>query len=163
MTPLVAELHNAHKERLARFARAALPEHKPISGAPQPIVDPVKLPETPPPASKSWFYIEDEIGVPFLPARTIPISQIQRATCRYFKITAAELFARRRTKSVVVPRQIAMFLCKTYTRCSLPEIGRRFGGFDHSTILSNIRVTERRMRADWRVAYDIAHIEGRLA
>jgi hypothetical protein len=67
------------------------------------------------------------------------VNDILRAVCREFDITKVELLSDRRSADVVRPRHIAFSLCKHLTTCSLPEIGRRFGGRDHSTVLHGVR------------------------
>lgn len=74
------------------------------------------------------------------------IQEIQREVCRYYRVTRVDLLSERRTMSIVRPRQIAMYLAKTITLRSLPEIGRRFGGRDHTTVLHSVRkITALRM------------------
>jgi chromosomal replication initiator protein len=107
-----------------------------------------------------WFCFVDESD--HQPKRYL-VSDIQGATCQYFGITQIELLSRRRSHDVVIPRQIAMYLCKQLTTRSLPEIGRMFGGMDHTTVLNAVRVIEKRMSKDWRLAFDIAHVERTMA
>jgi hypothetical protein len=72
------------------------------------------------------------------------VEAIQRSTLTEFpNITFADLKSQRRNKTAVRARQIAMYLAKTMTEQSLPEIGRRFGGRDHTTILHGVRKIER--------------------
>jgi hypothetical protein len=71
------------------------------------------------------------------------VEAIQRSTLTEFpSVTITELRSQRRTKTVVRARQIAMYLAKTETGQSLPELGRRFGGRDHTTILHGVRKIE---------------------
>ena len=65
----------------------------------------------------------------------ITIDLIQKITTEYFKITMNDLLGKKRTKNVVVPRQIAMYLCRELTEESFPHIGELFGGRDHTTII----------------------------
>lgn len=65
----------------------------------------------------------------------ITIEQIQRVVAEYFNLKVADLRAKRRTQSVAKPRQIAMYMIRTMTSHSLPEIGEYFGGRDHTTVL----------------------------
>jgi len=67
--------------------------------------------------------------------RKITIPLIQKKVAEHFSIKTSEMTAKRRTKNVVLPRQIAMFLARELTEFSLPEIGNQFGGRDHTTIL----------------------------
>lgn len=70
------------------------------------------------------------------------IREIIRATAQHFRISPIDLISQRRTKHIVRPRQIAMYVAKTLTTRSLPEIGRQFEGRDHTTALSAIRRIE---------------------
>lgn len=72
----------------------------------------------------------------------VKIETIQRAICAEYGTTKTDLCSSRRTAAVVRQRQIAMWLCRTLTPLSLPEIGRRFGGRDHTTCLYAFRKIE---------------------
>ena len=61
---------------------------------------------------------------------------------RQYNVSRSDLLSSRRTANVVRPRQVAMYLAKTLTLRSLPEIGRRFGGRDHTTVLHAVRKIE---------------------
>ena len=74
--------------------------------------------------------------------KRIKIEEIQRIVARHFNVSRADMLSSRRTANVVRPRQIAMYLAKTLTLRSLPEIGRRFGGRDHTTVLHAVRKIE---------------------
>lgn len=69
------------------------------------------------------------------PKKLITIDFIQRCAVEEFGVTLSELKTRRRTKTVVLPRQVAMYLSRELTELSLPEIGDHFGGKDHTTVL----------------------------
>jgi chromosomal replication initiator protein len=70
------------------------------------------------------------------------IEDIQRVVARHYNVSKTELLSNRRTRTIVKPRQIAMYLAKVMTPRSLPEIGRRFGGRDHTTVLHAVRKIE---------------------
>jgi chromosomal replication initiator protein len=74
--------------------------------------------------------------------RAITIESIQKYVADYYQLKVNELKARNNSKSVALPRQVAMYLCKQLTTASLPEIGRSFGGKHHSTVLHSIRKIE---------------------
>ena len=74
--------------------------------------------------------------------KRVKIEDIQRVVARQYNVSRADLLSSRRTANVVRPRQIAMYLAKTLTLRSLPEIGRRFGGRDHTTVLHAVRKIE---------------------
>jgi chromosomal replication initiator protein len=78
-------------------------------------------------------------------ARKISIESIQKAVAEQFGMRVAELKAKNNSRSVVVPRQIAMYLAKQLTDCSLPEIGRQFGGKHHTTVMHSVeKITDQR-------------------
>ncbi|MCW2286048.1 chromosomal replication initiator protein [Rhodoblastus acidophilus] len=72
-------------------------------------------------------------------AKRIKIEDIQKLVATHFNVSRADILSSRRTANVVKPRQIAMYLAKILTPRSLPEIGRRFGGRDHTTVLHAVR------------------------
>jgi chromosomal replication initiator protein len=71
--------------------------------------------------------------------KRVKIEDIQKLVATHFNVSRADILSARRTASVVRPRQIAMYLAKVLTPRSLPEIGRRFGGRDHTTVLHAVR------------------------
>jgi chromosomal replication initiator protein len=88
-------------------------------------------------------------------ARKVKIEDIQRIVAKHFNVSKADLLSARRTRTVVRPRQIAMYLAKTLTPRSLPEIGRRFGNRDHTTVLHAVRKIEELAGADRGFADEI--------
>jgi chromosomal replication initiator protein len=86
----------------------------------------------------------------------IKIDDILKVVGRHFNVGRTDLLSPRRARSVVVPRQIGMYLAKKMTARSLPEIGRRFGGRDHSTVLHAVRKIEDQIKTDDRLAREVA-------
>jgi chromosomal replication initiator protein len=74
--------------------------------------------------------------------KRVKIEDIQKLVASHYSVSRADILSSRRTAVVVKPRQVAMFLAKTLTMRSLPEIGRRFGGRDHTTVLHAVRKIE---------------------
>ena len=74
--------------------------------------------------------------------KAVTIEIIQKFVADYYNLKLIELKSRNNSKSVAMPRQIAMYLCKSLTRASLPEIGKSFGGKHHSTVIHSIRKVE---------------------
>jgi chromosomal replication initiator protein len=74
--------------------------------------------------------------------RAITIEQIQKFVADYYQLKLHDLKSRNNSKSVAMPRQVAMYLCKMLTHASLPEIGRSFGGKHHSTVIHSIKKVE---------------------
>ena len=87
--------------------------------------------------------------------RKVRIEDIQRVVAQHYNIPKNEMLSNRRTRTVVRPRQIAMYLSKIMTLRSLPEIGRRFGGRDHTTILHAVRKVEELKDGDAKLAKEI--------
>jgi chromosomal replication initiator protein len=80
--------------------------------------------------------------------KAVTIEIIQKSIADYYNLKLADLKSRNNSKSVAMPRQIAMYLCKSLTHASLPEIGRSFGGKHHSTVIHSIRKVEVLRRKD---------------
>ena len=76
---------------------------------------------------------------------TIAIKDIIKATAAEMGVSVNEIMSTRRQRSIVIARHVGMYVAKTITNRSLPEIGRRFGGRDHTTVLHAVRTMERRM------------------
>jgi chromosomal replication initiator protein len=74
--------------------------------------------------------------------KAVTIETIQKFVADYYNLKLADLKSRNNSKSVAMPRQVAMYLCKSLTHASLPEIGRSFGGKHHSTVIHSIRKVE---------------------
>ena len=87
--------------------------------------------------------------------RRVTIDEIQRRVADHFKIRHAEMVSARRARVVARPRQIAMYLSKQLTPRSLPEIGRRFGGRDHTTVIHAVKQIERLRAADTEIDADV--------
>ena len=87
--------------------------------------------------------------------KRVKIEDIQRMVARQYNVSRADMLSSRRTANVVRPRQIAMYLAKTLTLRSLPEIGRRFGGRDHTTVLHAVRKIENLVGNDIGLAEEI--------
>jgi len=75
--------------------------------------------------------------------RNFNIATIMAAVTDHFEIKISDLKSKKRTRNISIPRQIAMYLCRTHTKLSLPEIGRQFGGKDHTTVIfANKKISE---------------------
>ncbi len=94
--------------------------------------------------------------------RRVKIEDIQRVVARQYNVSRADLLSSRRTANVVRPRQVAMYLAKTLTLRSLPEIGRRFGGRDHTTVLHAVRKIENLVGNDQALAEEIEVLKRQL-
>lgn len=87
--------------------------------------------------------------------KKVKIEDIQRLVANHYNVSKSDILSSRRTATVVRPRQIAMFLSKALTLRSLPEIGRRFGGRDHTTVLHAVRKIESLTGQDVALAGEI--------
>ncbi|MCF1710647.1 chromosomal replication initiator protein DnaA [Tabrizicola sp. J26] len=87
--------------------------------------------------------------------RKITVEEIQRRVAEHYNVRLSDLIGPKRVRNIARPRQIAMYLAKHLTPRSLPEIGRRFGGRDHTTIMHGVRRIEELMTTDSQLADDL--------
>ena len=87
--------------------------------------------------------------------RKITVEEIQRRVAEHFNIRLSDMIGPKRVRSFARPRQVAMYLCKQLTTRSLPEIGRRFGGRDHTTVMHGVRKIEELKAKDHQMAEDL--------
>lgn len=87
--------------------------------------------------------------------KRVTIEEIQRKVAEHYNVRLADMVGPKRLRTIARPRQVAMYLSKQMTQRSLPEIGRRFGGRDHTTIMHGIRKIEELMVADNQLADDV--------
>ena len=81
---------------------------------------------------------------------------------KYYKIKENQLRGKKRVKSIALPRQIAMYLCRELTDCSFPEIGEKFGGKDHTTIIHAWRKIKEQRKKDKNLNREIEEIIQRI-
>ncbi len=94
--------------------------------------------------------------------RRITIDEIQRSVCEHYGIRHSEMTSARRAREVARPRQVAMYLAKRLTPRSLPEIGRRFGGRDHTTVIHAIKRIKELRAADSELDSDVRSLLRKL-
>ena len=87
--------------------------------------------------------------------RKITVEEIQRKVSEYYNIRLSDIIGPKRLRSYARPRQMAMYLCKQLTSRSLPEIGRRFGGRDHTTVMHGVKRIEELKTTDGQIAEDV--------
>lgn len=92
----------------------------------------------------------------------LTVAEIQREVAAFFDIPAIEMVSARRFRSVARPRQVAMTLCRDLTPKSLPDIGLRFGGRDHTTVIHAIRTVEHLCAIDAEFEDDVAECRRRV-
>lgn len=107
--------------------------------------------------------VEEVLGeLPVRSERRVTVDDIQKTVAAYFSLSVDDLVSKRRSQSVVRPRHIAMYLAKSLTTRSLPDIGRRFGGRDHSTVIHAVRKITDQLPADAALADDVEAVKRRL-
>jgi chromosomal replication initiator protein len=94
--------------------------------------------------------------------KKLTIEEIMKRTCEHYNLRMSDMTSARRTRSVARPRQMAMYLAKKLTPRSYPEIGRRFGGKDHTTVLYAVRKIEELIGRDPQIAEDAVILQRRL-
>ena len=87
--------------------------------------------------------------------RRVTIEEIQKRVAEHFNVRIADMHSARRARAVARPRQVAMYLAKQLTSRSLPEIGRKFGGRDHTTVMHAVRKIEELKTTDSSFAEDV--------
>lgn len=87
--------------------------------------------------------------------RKISVEEIQRKVAEHYNIRLSDMIGPKRVRTFARPRQIAMYLCKQLTSRSLPEIGRRFGGRDHTTVMHGVKRVEELRTADAQISDDL--------
>ncbi|UWS81060.1 hypothetical protein N1037_08630 [Phaeobacter sp. G2] len=95
-------------------------------------------------------------------ASSDPVAVILGIVRGYYHLRAGEMVGPCRARRLAWPRQIAMALIRQKANCSLPEIGRRFGGRDHTTVMHALRAVADRRKADRRCAAEFVEIERRV-
>jgi len=90
--------------------------------------------------------------------RTISIDKIQKEVAEYFGVSVSDLKAKRRSRNIILPRQIAMYMSRKLTNNSLPEIGSAFGGKDHTTVLHACKKIEGQVHIDKEIQQRIEAI-----
>lgn len=170
------EMHNAHKARMARMAAAVARRERQVAAAmveeeaeenraqvqilEARLVDEIVTIEP-------WFYppaikIADPV-IEWHGPRMPKVEEIQRKTAEHYGVKRFDIISQRRTANIVRPRQVAMYLTKQLTLRSLPDIGRRFGGRDHTTVLHAVKKMERLVAVDAALASTIAAIRAGIA
>lgn len=155
---LATELHAARQQRLARLG--AIP--------PKPSLAPIlQLRKPPKPVAFDagwdgmWFW--DLVHGHSKEPRTILVRDIQEAVCKHFGMTLLDLLSSRRTADVAYPRHIAFYICREMTKHGFAELGRRFGGRDHTTVIHGDQRIRGMYGFDMRVTCDVNAVRKLLA
>ena len=91
--------------------------------------------------------------------RRVTVEEIQKVVADHFNLRLADMLSSRKERAIARPRQVAMYLVKRLTNRSLPEIGRRFGGRDHTTVMHGVRKIEELKAKDPALAEDVETLE----
>lgn len=108
-----------------------------------------------------WLSLQDAIATPvvrLVRSDRPKIEEIQSATARHYGATRDDIISSRRTMVIIRPRQVAMYLAKVLTLRSYPDIGRRFGNRDHTTVMHSVRKIANLVQSDIQLAADIASV-----
>jgi chromosomal replication initiator protein len=95
-------------------------------------------------------------------SREVTVESIQKTICDYYNIKINDLKAKRRTKNIALPRQVAMYLSRKHTSTSFPAIGSKFGGRDHSTVIHAAKTIEKKIKEDPQMQNTIEKLEKNL-
>ncbi len=98
----------------------------------------------------------------YMMGQRLTVERIQRAVCEVFSVTPTDMVSKRRARVIARPRQVAMYLCKKLTKRSLPDIGRRFGGRDHTTVMHAVKRIDQLRAEDPSFNAQIEAVETRL-
>ena len=92
-------------------------------------------------------------------ARQVSIDEIQRVVAEHYRVTVSDMLSKGRSRTVVRPRHVAIFLAKQLTNYSLPEIGKAFGGRDHTTVLHAYRKIRDTRESNVELAEDCRNLQ----
>ncbi len=96
-------------------------------------------------------------------SRRISVDAIQKRVAAHYGIRVSEMFSTRRARDIARPRQVAMYLSKILTSLSYPEIGRQFGGRDHTTVMHAVRAVESHIETNPQIAEDVQLLKSLLS
>lgn len=157
----LAAIQREHKKRLARIAEAGKAQLRKQAQrlARRELEDRLKELETPEPIitnpfAVAWQMLDGlDVGA---------IRRVQNRVCEHFGLSREMMLSHRRTAELVMPRHIAMYICKTSVSKSLPSIGHAFRGRDHTTVLHAVRKIERLIAQDPEISSVVAKLESEL-
>ncbi len=92
----------------------------------------------------------------------VTVDDIQKVVCEHFGIRVSDIKSRRRSKALVIPRQIAMYLSRKHCKVSLADIGEKFGGKDHSTVIHAINKIEKQIEKDHKLMQTLEEIKSKI-
>ncbi len=95
-------------------------------------------------------------------AKFVDIRQIQKSVSEYYKLKPSDLKSKARSKNIVLPRHVAIYLCKEFTNSSLPEIGKAFGGRDHTTVMYAVSKIKNEVEVNTKLYNEIREIKNSM-
>ncbi len=152
------ELRQHYKAVKARVGRWRLPEPPAPEPIPEPVALHIEITEMP---QETMVQVHRKTPEPPV-VRQPSIAETIDAVCQRFNISRNDLLSQRRTRNVLLPRQIAMYLAKNLTLRSLPHIGRHFGGRDHTTVIHSVNKIAALRLVDWSIDYHCRELESIL-
>ncbi len=96
-------------------------------------------------------------------SRQVSVDAIQKRVASHYDVRVSEMFSARRARNIARPRQVAMYLAKNLTSLSYPDIGRQFGGRDHTTVMHAVKTIESLSKSDNQLAEDVQLLKSILA
>ncbi len=93
---------------------------------------------------------------------SVTVDRIQRMVASFFNVKVKEMVGQRRHRVIAHPRHVAMYLCRKHTATSFPEIGKLFGGRDHSTVMTAVRKIEEGLQEDEQLQHEVQAIEASI-
>ncbi len=144
------------KKFLSNEIRASIRE---LVGALNRIISFSKIYNKVPNIQETKIILKDLIN---LPENKVTIDDIQTEVCKFFKISKNEMLSPRRSRYLVRPRQTAIYLAKSLTSKSLPEIGREFSNRDHTTVIHSVKTIERLRKNDNELNVNIDNLKNKI-
>lgn len=95
-------------------------------------------------------------------SQSVDMRQIQKTVCDFYKIKLVDIKSKNRSKNIALPRHVASYLCREYTSTSLPEIGRAFGGRDHTTVMHSVKKIKKEIEINTKLYNEINEIKRSL-
>jgi hypothetical protein len=139
---LLEQLHSEHKARHRRLFHSGIVE-QPEQAEPEILDAPPAVVSDPSADVVAWWEMREVCGKLSKPSYP-SMDRIKRIVAAHYKVTVLDIVSARRNKPCLIPRHVAIYLCRVLTPASYPIIGRHFGGRDHTTALNSVgRITER--------------------
>ena len=146
------------EDLLTMIAQRVFSNIRELEGALNKVVARSRLTNAPPTEAILEASLQDLIAAP----KTLTVAQVIDAVVRHYRVTPQEVKGRRRNRDIVLPRQVAMYLARTETQASLPEIGAALGGRDHTTVLYGFQKIEGLLEQDSNLRRQVATIQEQL-